>query len=630
MANKGTIQINNRDRYFRDGCEQLSLGVVKTGDNQVRVTAWQPGEQSCQLCLYKDGKTVKKISMLSMSVMGMDDIFSVTLTGDNLIGELKEMEYDFQVSGKHRMDPYARLVRGRERFGRKHGRLRGGFVFDDFDWSGEKWVRLDPPEMIMYQLQVRGFTRHSSSGVKNPGTFDGVREKIPYLKKLGVNTLFLLPVYDFDEWMKDGDGRNIDKVNCWGYGAEAFYFAPKSGFSSSPDAGKEFKDLVKALHQNGMNLILDFYFTGQMPCFILQCLRYYVLQYHIDGFHINPNCIDTALLRQDPVLSHVILAGDSWNGTGASPELCGRRIVEMNDGFLVDARRFLKSDEGQVSNFYRRFTEQGRGAASVHYIAGHNGFTLRDMISYDVKHNEANGERNMDGTEYNYSWNCGFEGPTRRKAVLSMRRKQERNALIMLFLGMSIPMLLAGDEFGRSQRGNNNTYCIDNATAWLDWRLSEKNADTFRFVRELIRFRKEHPLYHTKKELLGMDFQGAGAPDVSCHGRKPWVVDRSYYSRELGILYGGSYYGGQSLYFAFNFHWDSHEFYLPHIRGNKEWKILFDTAESGIEEIDNGIYRLAPRSIVVFEEKQETASGGKRTAGKRSHGGKKKRMPGKS
>lgn len=209
----------------------------------------------------------------------------------------------------------------------------------------------------------------------------------------------------------------------------------------------------------------------------------------------------------------------------------------------------------------------------------------------------------MDGTQFNYSWNCGFEGPTRRKAVLSMRRKQERNALVMVLLGMAVPMLLAGDEFGRSQKGNNNAYCLDNTTTWLDWRLLAKNGDTCQFVKELIRFRKGCPLYHQTRELSGMDPNGEGAPDISCHGREPWVVDDSYYSRELGILYGGVYYGGKSLYFAFNFHWDSHDFYLPDIRGNKEWSVLFDTAETGVKEAENGIYHMVPRSIVVFEEK---------------------------
>lgn len=625
MAITENIHSSRTTGLSGDAGEQFCLGVLRLSSSKVRISAWQPGEKHCQLCLYKNGKIYKKMPMTAMKAEGMEDIFTIVLLGERLDEQLSEMEYDFWVNGEHRMDPYARMVKGREKFGRKggasRGKIRGGFIFDNFDWSGEHWKRLDVSDMIMYEANVRSFTRHSSSGVKHPGTFNGMREKIPYLKELGVNTLFLLPVYDFDEWMRDGNGLETERINCWGYGADAFYFAPKAAYASTKDAGTEFKELVKALHKNGMNVILDFFFTNREPDYILSCLRYYVLHYHIDGFHINQGCMDCSLLRQDPVLSHVFLVGDNWSGSCP-----GRgKVLEMNDGFLVDARRFLKSDEGQTENFYRRFQEQKGGVGIVHYIANHNGFTVRDMLSYDVKHNEQNGERNMDGTEFNYSWNCGFEGPTRRKAVLSVRKKQEKNAFVMLFLGMAVPMIMAGDEFGRSQKGNNNAYCIDNVTTWLDWRLLEKNKDTFRFVKSLIAFRKEQPLYHRNREFLGIDTNGSGAPDISCHGREPWVADFSYYSRELGILYGGTYYEGKSLFFAFNFHWDSHEFYLPDIRGNRAWNILFDTAESGKDVIEDGRFCMAPRSIVVFEE-LPPASPERKKAPK---GKKRKRMPGK-
>lgn len=601
MVQIETIHTDKTPGLAGNESEHFSPGVTRISENEVRFLTWQQGEKSCQLCLYEDGKVFQRFPMAAMTAFGMPDVFAVTLTAEHLVQKIRHMEYDFIVSGRHCMDSYARLVSGRESFGKKHRKLRAGFVFDDFDWTGERWKRLRVSEMVWYQLQVRSFTRHKSSGVKNPGTFDGVREKIPYMKKLGINTLFLLPVYEFDEWMKDQNGMEMSKLNCWGYGTDAFYFAPKRSFSCSADAGTELKELVKSLHRNGMNLILDFYFTGRTPSFILECLRYYVLQYHIDGFRLNVDRVDISWLQADPVLSHTILVANNWDGNAAVGK--GSCVLEMNDGFLVDARRFLKSDEGQTKSFYRRFVERGNGSGTVHYIAEHNGFTLRDMISYDVKHNEANGERNMDGTEYNYSWNCGFEGPTRRKAVLSMRRKQEKNALVMVMLGMAVPMLLAGDEFGRSQKGNNNAYCLDNATTWLDWNLLEKNRETYRFVRELIKFRKNSPLYHQDRELSGMDPKGEGAPDVSCHGREPWGVDFSYYSRELGVLYGGTYYGGENIYFAFNFHWDGHNFYLPDIRGKKEWEVVFDTAESGITLIKNGIFRMQPRSIAVFREK---------------------------
>lgn len=596
--------------------DAFPLGVTEQGDNRIQITVWRPKAAACSLCLYRNGKLVKKVKMFPMKEIGIKDIFSVQLIGENLFSLLSEMEYDFVADGIRFQDIYAKAVAGRERFGHKRGKIRARFVFDQFDWSGENWRKLPADEMVLYQCHVRGFTKHASSGVKAPGTFSGMAEKIPYMKKLGINTLFLLPVYDFNERMAEAGEKDEKKVNYWGYTEEAFYFAPKAGYSAgemSPSA--EFQELVKKLHKNGMNLILDMYFVGQTPEFILQCLRYYVLHFHVDGFRLNQDCMDTAWLRNDPVLSHVKLLGNSWRDC---PEDVGEeKLFEINDGFMVDARRYLKSDEGQTEKFYHRYREQRKGVGLIHYITQHNGFTLRDLISYDVKHNEPNGERNQDGTEYNYSWNCGVEGPTRRKPILRMRERQERNAFVMLLLGMAPPMLLAGDEFGNSQKGNNNAYCLDNTTTWLDWRLLEKNRETFDFVKELLEFRGKNPLYHQKKRLTGMDTQGVGVPDVSCHGREPWVVDFSYYSRELGILYYGGYYGAESLYFAFNFHWDSHEFFLPDVGAEMEWKILFDTAGAERGRTVPQKYQMEPRSVTVFESVCKDGAGSKTVSNRR-------------
>ena len=575
-------------------------GVSKVGDNEIQIAIWQPGATVCQLRLYCDGKIQKKISMTALNDMEITDVFSIRLSGENLFFELKKIEYDFVIDGETVLDPYVQEVSGRENFGKKRSKERGRFAFHEFDWTGEKWEKISARDMILYQCHVRGFTKHASSLVKYPGTFAGMQEKIPYLKELGVNALLLLPIYEFNEWMTDRTGESINKINYWGYGKDAYYFAPKSSYAGSgKSATEELKSLIKSLHQNGMNLILDMYFEGKSPRFIVQCLQYYALEFHVDGFRLNPGSIEESWIKNDPILSHLKIFGVSWSDQ--SENFGQEKFMEMNDGFLIDARRYLKSDEGQTENFYCRFREQRKGVGQVHYITHNNGFTLRDLISYDVKHNEANGERNLDGTEYNYSWNCGVEGPTRRQTVLRMRRKQERNAFVMLLLGMATPMLLSGDEFGNSQKGNNNAYCQDNATTWLDWRLLEKNKESFEFVKQLIKFRKNQPLYHRSKYLTGMDGKGLGAPDVSCHGREPWVADFSYYSRDLGILYYGGYYEDSSLYFAFNFHWDSHEFHLPDVSESKEWKVLIDTAEKSEGEMKKGKYKMEPRSITVFE-----------------------------
>ena len=588
-------------------------GAKKISENEVQINYWCPKAVSCELCLYESGKK-KRIPMYAAYREGIPDVFSLRMHANGISSLLQGVEYEFIVDGRVMTDSYARQITGRSRFGKKQGKIRAVFDFAEFDWQGENWRKLPTDEIVLYQCHVRGFTKHSSSGVQYAGTFAGLVEKIPYLKELGVNTLLCLPVYDFDEQMRDENGVRQERINYWGYSKDAYYFAPKQGYTSGKQGvTEEFQQMVKALHQQGMNIYLDMHFSGKSPIFILQCLRYYALRFHIDGFQINQDCMDMSILLEDPVLSHVRLLGHEWKEqeTVRGEE----RLMEMNDRFLVDARRFLKSDEGQAENFYYRFREQLNGVAMVHYITQHNGFTLRDLISYDVKHNEANGEKNLDGTEYNYSWNCGVEGPSRRKEVLRRRSRQEKNAFVMLLLGMATPMLLAGDEFGNSQKGNNNAYCQDNITTWLDWRLLEKNEETFQFVRRMLAFRREHKLYHRNQSLTGLEGKGLGAPDVSCHGQEPWHARFSYYSREVGILYYGGYYNGRSLYFAFNFHWDAHEFFLPNVEMGETWKVLIDTAgqPEGLEIQKK--YEMQPRSITIFESVRKPRKR-KRDAGK--------------
>ena len=515
------------------------LGLHWQSRDKVSISVWKKGIKNCWIRFFDQGSLVKKYNMFPVQTGESEDVFTLCIQSPGLADGLNGLEYDFYASGQSFTDPYACMTAGRELLVNMRAHVRGKICTDEFDWTGENRTYIPLKQMIVYQCHVRGFTKHESSKVKYPGTFSGVTEKIPYLKELGINTLFMMPVYDFNEQMTDETGSLLNKINYWGYTRDAFYFSPKAGYGSgTKPVVTEFKEMVRSLHSQGMNLILDMYLEGQSPDFITRCLRYYAQEAVRKGMY-----------------------------------------MERNEGFMVNARRFLKSDEGQTEGFYHYFKQQRQDGENLHYITQHNGVTLRDLISYDIQHNEKNGEKNRDGTQYNYSWNCGMEGYTRKKPVLAMRRKQDRNAWVMLLLGMAPPMILAGDEFGNSQKGNNNAYCQDNPTTWLNWNDLEKNIETFDFVRELLAFRKSHPLYQNKEFLRGSDYRSLGAPDVSCHGREPWTADFSYYSRELGILYYGAYFGGESLYFAFNFHWEAHEFYLPDIQKGKTWKVLYDTAE---------------------------------------------------
>ena len=588
-------------------CRKLPVfGVVPLSDDSISVTVYRPKAVSCRLNLYSHGHLIQHISLPSLKKDGMSDIFAATLTGADLLHNLSDVTYDFVSDSEHFIDPYSVSISGRDHFGRTSSRIRAGFDFDDFDWTGEKKKLIPTDKMVMYECHVRGFTRHSSSGVTHPGTFDGIRQKIPYLKKLGVNSLFLLPIYDFDETDIPAGSDGKKRLNYWGYTGSAYHFAPKASYSSDPaHPGRELKTLVKELHKAGMNIYLDMYFVEQTLTYVLRCLRYYASEFHIDGFRINPDAVHLRDLRSDPVLNHIRFINYSWDGVDTSD--ADGKLFTMNDNFKNTARRYVKSDEGQVEGFYYGFRAQSPSVATINHITGHNGFTLRDLISYDIKHNDANGERGLDGTEYNYSWNCGFEGTTSRKAVLRMRAKQEKNILVMLLLGLPIPLILAGDEFGNSQKGNNNAYCIDGPVTWLNWNLLDKNRETYDYIRKLLALRETLSLYHKSDIYTGFDNKGAGAPDISAHGREPWNNMYQYYSRELGILFYGPYLDETpvtSYYFAFNMHWESHAFYLPDITKSRNWKVVLDTAEDirttpGLNT-DRTAYTLEPRSIVIL------------------------------
>lgn len=301
------------------------------------------------------------------------------------------------------------------------------------------------------------------------------------------------------------------------------------------------------------------------------------------------------------------------------PEETKRRtrvLGEYNDGFLVDMRRVLKGDEGQMGALAFRSRRNPETFGVLNYMASNNGFTMADMVSYDRKHNEANGEENRDGTDYNCSWNCGAEGPVRRKKIRQLRKKQLRNAVLLLMLSQGTPLLLAGDEFGNSQDGNNNAYCQDNEISWLNWNNQKTNADQFEFVKHAIAFRKEHPVFHQPTEPKLMDSLACGQPDVSYHGISAWKPEFDNFRRQFGILYCGDYARkadgtpDDTFFVVYNMHWEPHEFALPTLSAGKKWHVVFQTAD----EAQNGFYEagkepelksqkkfMAPsRSIAVF------------------------------
>ena len=531
-----------------------------------------PEGQTCELIIYKKGARASAFSqeMPYSDVAGNLHFLSVVLE------QPEDYEYCYKIGGKIVPDPYGKAFSGREHWsvskGKEKRKLRTRIVTDTFDWGKSQFPHLKKEDVIAYSLHVRGFTKHSSSGVAHKGTFDGVTEKLPYLQKLGINQIHLMPVYEFDE--------NQRHVNYWGYG-KAYFFAPKASYAAG-DPVNEMKSLVRQLHLAGIEVILEMPFTeGTTFSLILDCLRYWVMQYHVDGFIVNPYICNPDELAKDPVLAK-------------------SKILKKEDGFQNVMRRFLKGDEGMIRDVICQLKNQD--TQLYNYIASHNGFTLCDVVSYDGKHNEANGENNLDGPDYNYSWNCGAEGNSRKKVVNELRKNQIFNAFFLLLFAQGMPCILSGDEFMNTQKGNNNAYCQDNLISWLDWNQLSRQEELYIVVCRLIALRKACMKQIAKKS---EDTMGrSGIPQISYHGEDAWQMPAGRASRQLGVFYHEES-TEKDFYIAYNMHWLSHSFALPSLPKGMEWVCMAGTKEGVLDEkeavpVKDKKVQLEERTIKVF------------------------------
>jgi glycogen operon protein len=480
------------------------------------------------------------------------------------------------------IDPYAKALAGGFLPGRD-GIVRPPkcvVVDDAFDWQGDRHLRRGLADTVIYELHVRGFTADPSSGVANPGSYLGVIEKIPHLKSLGVTAVELMPVHEFPT--ESPEGVRGERANYWGYDPMAF-FAPHRGYAAGSEPGcqvREFKEMVRALHAAGIEVILDVVFNhtaegnelgptfsfkglenrvyymlsdggayyrnysgcgntinGNHPIvreLIFLCLRHWVHNYHIDGFRFDlasilsrdrngdilPNPPIVEVITEDPMLADTKIIAEAWDAAGAYQvgSFASLRWAEWNGRYRDDVRRYWRGDFAQTGHLATRlagssdlYSNSSRQPYhSINFVTSHDGFTMNDLVTYREKHNEANGEGNRDGDNNNFSDNHGLEGPTRRPEVESLRRRQIRNMLATLLLSQGVPMLLAGDECRRTQRGNNNAYCQDNAVSWFDWNLVHEHADLVRFVAALVRMRLGNPTLRRRSFLTG----GASVDDT--------------------------------------------------------------------------------------------------------------------
>ena len=607
------------------------MGLTRT-DGGIHVSA-VAAAKACSLLLFvkedKNGKEARfrEVRSIPFPEEGKTGhVWSMTLNG-----AFDDLYYAFEADGKRFSDPYGRSFAGRERWGRlSHAKrlLLTPVAEPEFDWQGDRPLHIPYEDCIVYRAHVRGLTKHASSGTEHRGTFRGVVDKIPYFKELGITTLELLPPVEFQEVMMPenvegnpyGTSEPTGRLNYWGY-AKAGMFAPKASYADpGTNPVTEFKYMVRELHKAGLEVVPELYFSGkEVPEFVLETVRFWVREYHVDGIHLT-GYAPTVLLAKDPYLADTKLWALSWE---AEKPAAGEKkhLGEYNDGFLIDMRRALKGDEEQMSSLIYRNRRNPAETGVLNFMAGTNGFTMMDMVSYDQKHNEANGENNRDGSDYNYSWNCGAEGHVRKKKIQELRSRQLRNAMLLLFLSQGTPVLLAGDEFGNSQNGNNNAYCQDNEISWLNWNLNKWDQALLDFVKHVIAFRKAHPVFHMKQEPRVMDYLACGHPDISYHGVNAWQPEFENFRRQIGILYCGAYAkkpNGENddfFFVIFNMHWEPHSFALPNLPKNLVWSLAFDTSDSAAggyyEEgqerqiLNQKNYMVPSRSVLVFQGKKK-------------------------
>ena len=667
--------------------------------NGVSFTVHTHNGTSCELLLFHRGEEEPYAVLPFPEAYKIGDVYSMIVYDLNV----EEFEYAYRIDGPNKpkkgllfdkkkvlLDPYARVVAGQRIWGeRKQGAYHARVLKDVFDWGDRKQSHKELCDLIIYELHVRGFTQHPSSKVKHRGTFEGLREKIPYLKELGINAVELMPIFEFDETMNAREVNGQKLLEYWGYNTVSF-FAPNTSYIAQDEynqEGTELKELIKELHENHIEVILDVVFNhtaegnekGPVFCFkgmdnnlyymltpdgnyynfsgcgntlncnhpivrlmILECLRYWTVSYRVDGFRFdlssilgrnadgspmnNPPLLET--LANDPILSNVKLIAEAWDAgglyqVGSFP--AGRRWAEWNGRYRDTMRGYLKGENWEAWNAAWRIcgsgdmyggltTDDNRDYAgynsSINFFTCHDGFTLYDLYSYNEKHNENNGWNNTDGANDNRSWNCGAEGETNDPEVLKLRYRMIRNACALLMCSRGTPMFLAGDEFGNTQFGNNNSYCQDNEISWLDWTYLEKNRDLFEFFKFMIAYRHKHAVIRRKLPDAVCGMESIHAHDVRAEntnlpdGTRTFAVSFAGYDRKKGE--------DDLVYIALNTYWEDVSITLPDLHKRGTWYLSVNTYGDGEgryfypegQEIRiDGSFIMRPRSVAVFTGK---------------------------
>lgn len=610
------------------------LGVSFDGKDS-NFAVLNEGNLPVWLLLYRKESTKLFAKLLFSESSRVGNILSLRI----LNFDIRQYTYNFLIGeeGKETVyqDPYARVIYGREKFGiRKkmpvfEGEGRGNTLircgYAQLPEAPVNHTAMPYHEIIAYGVHVRGFSKKRNQKNILPaerGTFRALMKSVPYFQDLGVNYISLMPCYEFDELSQEQDvpvGSAVylnpeeeKRVNYWGYGA-GNYFALKAAYAATKDACGEFYAMVEAFHTAGIEVGMELFFPDYItPKFMEEVASFWVKYYGIDGFRVYCSQVGKKHLAAVPFLGRTKLIFEHWEASprdNVQGEKKWKQIGVTNSSFLCRLRSFLKGDYRTTESAFYAMTANGQETSVVNYMACHDGFTLYDSLSYDYKHNEANGEENKDGSFENFSWNCGAEGSTRKRGIQNLRLKMLQNAFVLLLLSQGTPYIYGGDEFGNSQEGNNNAWCQDNETGWLSWKQPKCYEGLRPFVKKLIAFRKEHAMFHQEKPLRMLDTLSCGYPDVSCHGSQPWRMDFDNDRHGLGLLYSGDYVNqpGEAVYVVYNMYWEEQEFYLPRPEKNMEWHLVLDTQLSGgAAFVDTGEaigkrITVSPRSIRVYK-----------------------------
>ena len=696
------VPIDNIEGYdVRPGMYEINGATAIPGG--VNFTIHSNHATSCELLLFHRKETEPFVVMKFPEQYKIGNVFSMIVFGLNIedfeYAYRMDGPYDFKKGlifdrTKYLLDPYAKAVTGQSVWGNPvgtHNVYKARVVKNDFDWDGFVEPYIPMEDLIIYELHVRGFTKDASSGLceTDRGTFEGLRKKIPYLKELGVNAVELMPIFEFDETRDRREVNGEILLDYWGYNPVSF-FAPNTSYTSRQEynrEGNELKRLIKELNENRIEVFLDVVFNhtaegnekgpyisfkgidnniyymltpdgyyynfsgcgNTLNCnhpivqqMIIECLRYWVINYRIDGFRFDLATIlgrnedgspmnKPPLLQSlafDPILGKVKLIAEAWDAgglyqVGSFPSW--NRWSEWNGRYRDEIRGFLKGDSGlaylassRITGSTDLYDEVYRGSnASVNFITCHDGFTLYDLYAYNYKHNEANGWNNTDGTNDNFSWNCGEEGETDNPEVNKLRRRMVKNACTVLMMSRGIPMFFAGDEFMNTSFGNNNAYCQDNITSWLDWNLLEKNRDMFEFFKQVIGFRKKNSVIRRNGKFCSLGF-----PPVSTHGILPFENKFDNETRFIGVMFAGRKENetaeDEIIYMAINTYWEAVTFTLPDVSAKYGWMKVIDTMneESWLEDkklfIKGNECIIGERTVMVFKAAKYKISRGRK------------------